>query len=91
MRRASGSQGFYYRAIVQALEPGDQEPRTPGPRIDTTRPFQGSHLAAAESLLGEVREAITRTPAKVCEAAVRLFAQTPARILRCCSWPRSAS
>ena len=53
MRRASGSQGFYYRAIVQALEPGDQEPRTPGPRIDTTRPFQGSHLAAAESLLGE--------------------------------------
>jgi hypothetical protein len=56
VRRASGSQGFYSRAIVQALEPGDQEPRTPGPRIDTTRPFQGSHLAAAESLLGEVRE-----------------------------------
>ena len=54
MRRASGPQAHYYRAVVQALEPGNQEPSAP--RLDTTRPLQGSHLAAAESLLGEVRE-----------------------------------
>ena len=56
VRRASGPQGLYYRAVVQALGPGDQEPSAPRPKIDTTRPLQGSHLAAAESLLGEVRE-----------------------------------
>ncbi len=56
VRRASGPQALYYRSVVQALEPGDQEPTAPRPKIDAAPPLKGSHLAAAETLLGEVRQ-----------------------------------
>lgn len=77
VRRASGPQGLYSRAVVQALEPDDQEPSTPGPKIDTTPPLQGSHLAAAESLLGEVREQSADLDTLIAQLVKRLAHREP--------------
>ena len=55
VRRASGPQGLYYRAVVQALVPGDQEPSAPRPKIDTNRPLQG--LASGRGRVGAGRGA----------------------------------
>ncbi len=56
VRRASGPQALYYRSVVQALETGDQEPTVPRPKLGAPAALEGSHLAAAEALLGEVRQ-----------------------------------
>ncbi|MGQ0594550.1 MAG: inactive transglutaminase family protein [Gammaproteobacteria bacterium] len=77
VRRASGPQALYYRSVVQALEPGDQEPSAPRPKIDTARPLQGSHLAAAESLLGEVREQSADLDTLVAQLVKRLADPKP--------------
>ena len=56
LRKASGAQTLYYRAVVQSLEATDQEPTVSKPEIQPPPPFEGPYLAAAESLLAQSRE-----------------------------------
>jgi hypothetical protein len=77
VRKASGPQALYYRSVVQALEPSDQDLTAPRPKIDAAKPFEGSRLAAAESLLGEVRQQSADLDTLVAQLVKRLADPTP--------------
>jgi hypothetical protein len=56
IRRASGAQSLYYRAVVQKLDETELEFNVSEPHLPEVQPFEGSDLAAAEALMSEVRE-----------------------------------
>jgi hypothetical protein len=56
IRKDSGPQALYYRAVIQALESTEQEPTISKPEIDPSLSFEGPYLTAAEALLTQSRE-----------------------------------
>jgi hypothetical protein len=56
IRKDSGAQALYYRAVIQALESTEQEPTLSKPEIDPSLAFEGSALTAAEAILALSRE-----------------------------------
>lgn len=56
IRKASGLQVLYYRALIQDLNANTQEFTASQPDIEPSPPLQGPYLAAAEALLAQVSE-----------------------------------